>query len=303
MQNVTTLIYSPDSPKLYENIINKAFKHLEKKGAVISGFKWLSKNEACDITYSDLDPENASIILKEKFEGLPIDIISQKTDNRRKKLLISDMDSTIIQQECIDELADNLGLKDKVAQITERAMNGELDFSESLRERVALLKDLDEAQLKETYDKKIQLMPGAKTLLKTMRENDAYCLLVSGGFTYFTSKIKDLIGFNEDHANILQIIDGKLTGKVIEPILDKDSKLKTLNLNIDKLKISVNDTIAVGDGANDLPMLLGAGIGIAYHAKESVKAKANFSIDHGDLTALLFAQGFSKKEFKEDEQG
>ncbi|NDF12824.1 MAG: phosphoserine phosphatase SerB, partial [Proteobacteria bacterium] len=235
-------------------------------------------------------------ILEHLLANVPFDAVVQKAAGRKKKLLISDMDSTIINQECIDELADFAGLKAKVSAITERAMNGELDFKEALRERVGLLSGMDESVLQKVYDERITFMAGAKTLVKTMKQNGAQCILVSGGFTFFTSRVKDAVGFDLDEANILLIENAKLTGKVKEPILDKQSKRDALSFYTEKFDLKSHETMAVGDGANDLPMLQLAGLGVAYHAKPNVRAQARARIDTCDLTALLYVQGYTKEQ-------
>jgi phosphoserine phosphatase len=297
MQNVVTLITNYPEKILDETIINKAFISLEKKGGKIINITWLAENEACDILFDELDIKTAREILSDKLSKHDVDFVVQENTNRKKKMLISDMDSTIIEQECIDEIADKLGIKDKIASITERAMNGELDFSDSLKERVSLLKDLDENKLNDVYENNITAMPGAKELVSTMKNNGAYCLLVSGGFTFFTQKIQDLLSFDENRANTLEIENGKLTGKVTEPILNADSKLEALNETINKLNINKNDVVAVGDGANDLPMLQNAGLGIATHAKPHVRQQVNHNIIHTNLKSLLYIQGYTKEEF------
>lgn len=297
MQNVVTLITNYPDKILDESIINKAFMSLEKKGGTIINMQWLAENEACDILFDEIDVKSARALLNDKLSKFDVDIIVQENKDRKKKMLISDMDSTIIQQECIDEIADKLGLKEKIAAITERAMNGELDFSDSLRERVSLLKNLDESELNDVYENHITPMPGARELLATMKANNSYCLLVSGGFTFFTGKIQNLLGFDENRANTLEIENGKLTGKVVEPILDADSKLVALNETINKLNINKGDVIAVGDGANDLPMLQNAGLGIATHAKPHVQEQVKHNIKFTNLKALLYIQGYKKEEF------
>lgn len=294
MPHVVTLIAPAKGKKLDETLINKVFMTLEKKKASVIGLTWLAEDEACDISFENLPCDTARTLLHEKLAEVPVDILVQPTENRKKKLLVSDMDSTMINQECIDEIAAKLGLKEKVAAITDRAMNGELDFKESLRARVALLEGLEESALADVYDNHITLMPGAKELVGTMRDNGAHCLLVSGGFTFFTGKIAQRLGFHDHHANTLLIANGKLTGKVAEPILDKDSKLHSLQEATRVHLLSAEDTLAVGDGANDLPMLKAAGLGIAYHAKPNVQAQLAHRINHTDLTALLYAQGYKR---------
>jgi len=228
-----------------------------------------------------------------------IDMVLQPFANREKKLLISDMDSTMISQECIDELADVVGLKEHVAAITERAMNGELDFKSALRERVMLLKGLKTADLERVMNKRITLMPGAQTLVRTMKARGAYTVLVSGGFTFFTSRVANAIGFDVDVGNRLEMQNDSLTGTVKEPILDKDTKRELLRHYCAAKDLPLEDALAVGDGANDLPMLLAAGTGIAYHAKPSVQAEAKARINHNDLSALLFVQGIPRREWQE----
>jgi phosphoserine phosphatase len=219
--------------------------------------------------------------------------------NRKKRLFVADMDSTMIEQECVDELAAFAGLKEHVARITERAMRGELEFPPALRERVALLKDLPATVVDDVLQKHIRLMPGGRTLVMTMKKHGAYTCLVSGGFTLFTGKIAAKIGFDEHRGNRLVVEGGKLSGKVEEPILGSEAKLAALKEIATKLKIELADTLAVGDGANDLPMLRAAGLGVAYRAKPAVAAEAAASIEHGDLTALLYLQGYRREEFAE----
>jgi phosphoserine phosphatase len=217
--------------------------------------------------------------------------------HRRKKLFVADMDSTMIEQECIDELADLVGLKARVAAITERAMRGEIEFEPALRERVALLKGLPASVIDEVIEKRIRLMPGARALVMTMRAHGAYTCLVSGGFTLFTGRIAALIGFDENRANKLVIESGKLTGRIEEPILGRKAKLEALKALTARLKLDPADTLAAGDGANDIPMIEAAGLGVAYRAKPAVAAAAQARIDHGDLSALLYLQGYRREEF------
>jgi phosphoserine phosphatase len=226
------------------------------------------------------------------------DVVVQPTATRAKRLLVADMDSTMIGQECIDELADYAGFKSRVAAITERAMRGEIAFEPALRERVALLKGLSATVIDTVIAERIRLTPGGPTLLATMRAHGAHSCLVSGGFTAFTSKIAAMIGFDEQHANTL-VIDaaGKLTGEVAEPVLGREAKLDMLTALRERFRLTRAHTLAVGDGANDIPMIKASGLGIAFHGKPAVKDAAAASIDHGDLTALLYAQGYRREEF------
>jgi phosphoserine phosphatase len=261
-------------------------------------WQWLEEGIAADIELPAALTEAQRGALVPTLDAQRIDFIVQPAAGREKKLLVSDMDSTLIHQECIDELADVLRLKAKVSAITERAMNGELDFPTALRERVGLLKDLPETSLLEVYTNRITLMEGARTLVQTMRSRGAYCLLVSGGFTFFTARVRDALGFHEDDANQLAFVDGKLTGEVVEPILDKESKKASQQRAAQQHGLELSQSLAVGDGANDLPMLLDAGLGVAYHAKPTVQAQAHHRINHNDLTALLYAQGIKKADWK-----
>lgn len=283
---VSTLIAPHDSEKLSQGLIDHAADAL---GA--TGHNWLCKSEACDLFHDTADARSA---LNQLLALEEIDHITQPVEGRKKQLLISDMDSTMIEQECIDELAAHLGIKGQVATITERAMNGELDFADALRERVGLLKGLPELALKVVFDERIRLMSGARELVQTMRAHGAHCILVSGGFTFFTERVGEALGFHAHYANQLAFKDGELTGEVVEPILGAQAKLDTLNAQ----NVEAKDTLAVGDGANDLPMLMAAGLGVAYHAKPVVQAEAKASITHGDLSALLYAQGYARTEWK-----
>ena len=231
------------------------------------------------------------------LQGMGVDLVVQPAEGRRKQMLLADMDSTMIQQECIDELAAEAGIGDHVAQITARAMNGELDFEDALRERVGLLKGLDSAVIETVLANRITLMPGGKALLATMKANGAYAALVSGGFTAFTGMVAETLGFDEHRANTLIIADGKLTGEVGQPILGRDAKVAALYEITERVGLTVDQVMAVGDGANDLGMLSLAGAGVALHAKPSVAAECDIRINHGDLTALLYIQGYSADEF------
>ncbi len=259
---------------------------------------WLFEGVAADIPFASTEgAREIAARLREAVDDLPVDVVVQPLIGRRKKLFLADMDSTMIGQECIDELADFAGLKAHVAKITERAMRGEIEFEPALRERVALLKGLPVSIVAETIDKRITLTPGGRELVNTMRKHGAYTCLVSGGFTLFTNAIAAKIGFQENRANELIVEDGKFSGRVTEPILGKDAKLATHNELREQFELDNIDTLVVGDGANDLPMIEAAGLGVAYHAKPVVAAAAAARIDHGDLTALLYAQGYRRDEF------
>ena len=253
--------------------------------------QWLKEGVACDVFVSNPDVASVDALVQQIVADQPYDAVVQPVAGRRKKLLISDMDSTMITVECIDELADFVGKKAEVSQITERAMNGELNFEAALTERVGLLAGLSERMLQEAYDERVKMMGGAKELVTHMRAAGAHCILVSGGFTFFTSRVRTELGFHEDYSNQLEVQHGQLTGCVIPPILGKEAKLATMQQACKKLGIGEQDVLAVGDGANDLPMLLAAGMGVAYHAKPIVRAQAAARITHCDLSALVWVQG------------
>ena len=229
--------------------------------------------------------------------GAPVDIAVQEANDRKKKILIADMDSTMIDQECIDELADEVGVKERVAEITARSMNGEIAFEPALRERVALLRGLDIAVVERIVENRLTLASGGRALVATMRADGAWTALVSGGFDVFTQRIGAMLGFDENRANRLIERDGRLTGEVAAPILGRAAKAEALHDISARLGLAPADTIAVGDGANDLDMIRLAGTGVALHAKRSVAAEARIRIDHGDLTALLYLQGYRREEF------
>jgi phosphoserine phosphatase len=260
--------------------------------------QWLAPFHAFDIPFLD-KPEATLATARAVAPELPLDINVVAAEHRKKKLLVADMDSTIIGCECIDELADMAGLKPLIAPITERAMRGELDFEQALRERVALLKGLDLDALRRVYEERVKLNPGARALVMTMRAHGAHTLLVSGGFTYFTGRVAKAAGFEEEQANVLFDDGVVLTGRVKDPILGREAKLAALERTVARLHIAPSDALAVGDGANDLAMIGKAGLGVAYHAKPVVAAAAGARIDHGDLTALLYLQGYREAEIVE----
>lgn len=294
---ILTLVTDQSTLSLEPGIVHAVLARAELYGETI----WLAENKAADI---DLANEKRSINelkarVSDAIADLKIDFCIQPTINRRKKLLISDMDSTIIQEECIDEIADMAGIKPEVAQITEQAMRGEIEFEDALRERVNLLKGLDAGALRKVIDERIHLTPGARSLVQTMAANGATCALVSGGFTFFTDHIAKLTGFHHTSANNLLIENDHLTGEVQNPILGSDSKMKALFTLSEEAGIELKDTLAVGDGANDLAMIKKAGLGVAYKAKPIVTEQAGAAINHTDLLSILYMQGYTKSEIKE----
>lgn len=257
---------------------------------------WLAEGEAVDLPFAMLAPEQADAIARGALDGAPVDCIAQPVEGRRKKLLVADMDSTIITAETLDELAAYAGVQEQIAAITTRSMNGEIDFATSLRERVAMIKGLFLDALEATWAQ-IEIMPGAEALVRTMAANGAHCSIASGGFTWFTARVAARVGFQSHHANIL-LDDGKaLTGFVEEPVFDRDAKLVILKKLAAELGLPLSATAAVGDGANDLAMLGAAGLGVAYHAKPVVAASARARVEHADLRALLYAQGYRASDF------
>jgi phosphoserine phosphatase len=287
---VVTLLTNPETPVL-ERVTVESLRNAWGGGAA----RWLDPGVAAEFDLAVM-PENRWAVW-EGLQALRVDMVVQRAEGRKKRLLIADMDSTMIRQECIDELADEAGVGARVADITARAMNGELDFEGALRERVGLLKGLPEGVIAQVLRDRITLMPGGKVLLATMKANGAYAALVSGGFTAFTSAVAGMLDFDENRANTLHVADGKLAGTVAEPILGKEAKLQALNEITARLGITPTEAIAVGDGANDLPMLKAAGTGVALHAKPRVQAECEVRVNHGDLTALLYVQGYSRTEF------
>jgi phosphoserine phosphatase len=291
---VATLIADPLTAPLSEAAVDRAAQALNG----IERRRWLDQGVAADLVFTgDLKARRAA--LDESLSGEPIDVIVQPLAHRRKRLLVADMDSTLIGQECVDELAAFAGVGERVAAITERAMRGEVAFAPALRERVALLAGLPESVIEDVLKDRITLNRGARTLVQTMRANGAYVAIVSGGFRQFTAAIRERLGADEDRANGLVVEGGKLTGKVIEPILGQDAKLDALKAIAAAMGLAFDETLAVGDGANDLPMLQAAGLGVAYRAKPKVAAGAGARVEHTDLSALLYAQGFARKDFVE----
>ena len=296
MSLVATLICNPANPALDSTVVDGARAILPSPGPA----QWLFDEVAVDIPFQGQEDIRAiEARLRQARGDLPIDILVQPQAFRRKKLFLADMDSTMIGQECIDELADFAGLRAHVAGITERAMRGEIAFEPALRERIALLKGLPVGVVDEVLKKRITPTPGGRALVMTMRARGAATCLISGGFTLFTNAVAAAIGFEQNRANELLVANGKLTGEVREPILGRAAKLATLIELRESFDLDAIDTLVVGDGANDLGMIEQAGLGVAYHAKPAVAAAAAARIDHGDLTALLYAQGFRRDEFVE----
>lgn len=287
---VVTLLTNPETPVL-ERVTVESLRNAWGGGEA----RWLDPGVAAEFDLEQV-PENRWAAW-EGLQALRVDMVVQKAEGRKKRVLIADMDSTMIRQECIDELADEAGVGARVADITARAMNGELDFEGALRERVGLLKGLPESVIGQVLRDRITLMPGGPVLLATMKANGAYAALVSGGFMAFTAAVAGKLGFDENRANTLHVAEGALAGTVAEPILGKEAKLQALNEITARLGITPAEALAVGDGANDLPMLKAAGTGVALHAKPTVQAQCEVRVNHGDLTALLYLQGYSRDDF------
>jgi phosphoserine phosphatase len=293
--HVATLIADPAAPSIGPDVLDAAKAALGGEVRVHP----LHAGVAADLLFHAEEAAARETRLRQALAGQPIDIVVQPNRHRRRRLFLADMDSTMIGQECIDELADFVGLKREVSEITDRAMRGEIAFEPALRERVALLKGLPLEVVDRIMAERITATPGARALVQTMRAHGAYTCLVSGGFTLFTGPVGAMLGFDENRANRLLLDGDTLAGRVEEPILGREAKLATLCELRDRFGLDKQDVLAVGDGANDLAMLGEAGMGVAYHAKPAVAAAAHARINHGDLTALLYLQGFSSAEFVE----
>ncbi|MEI8145629.1 MAG: phosphoserine phosphatase SerB [Alphaproteobacteria bacterium] len=296
MTHVATLVCHPDRPVLTADLIAEAGAAL----SAVTATTVLNPAVAVDLSFAPLgSADNRAIAdaVRARLGSSPVDVVVQRADTRRKALFLADMDSTMIGQECIDELADMVGMKEHVAAITERAMRGEIEFEPALRERVALLKGLPAGVVDEVIKSRITLTSGGRALVATMRANGAYTALVSGGFTLFTARVGAMIGFDENRANILEVADDRFAGLVREPILGREAKRETLIALRAARRLAPMATLAVGDGANDLAMLGEAGLGVAYRAKPKVAEAADARIDHADLTALIYAQGYSISDF------
>lgn len=287
---IVTLLSDPKSPVLNATTAD-ALRDAWGGGEI----RWLNPGIAVEFPVPEI-PENRWEVW-EGLQGLGVDLVVQPAGERRKMMLLADMDSTMIQQECIDELADVAGVGARVKEITARAMNGELDFEGALTERVGLLKGLPEGVIRKVIDERITFMPGGAALIRTMKAHGAYCALVSGGFTAFTGHVAQALGFDENRANTLLIEDGRLTGVPSRPILGREAKVQAFHEISARLGLRPDQVMAVGDGANDLGMLKLAGAGVALHAKPSVAAQCDIRINHGDLSALLYMQGYAVEDF------
>jgi phosphoserine phosphatase len=293
MPQILTLIAAPGA--LSPALVGRVRAALDVLGAEPGAPDWLSPAEAADIAFTGA-PDQAVAAARAALEGAPVDAVAGPAEGRRKRLLVADMDSTIVTTETLDELAAFAGLKEQIAAITRRSMNGELDFRQALTVRVALLDGLDVSALEATW-RETRMMPGAAELVATMRAQGAVTCLASGGFTFFTGRVAERLGFDHHVSNVLLTRDGKLTGHVAEPIFDRNAKLETLKRLAAENGLALDQALAVGDGANDLDMLGAAGMGVAFRAKPVVAAAARARVDHADLTALLFAQGYRREEF------
>ncbi len=298
MSHILTCVAGDTNIGLHEHHIQQIENMLTAANVKpLSEARWLKNMHAAEIKISGELFESVMENIREMLSSDHIDVFCTPADNRRKKLLLADMDSTIVEGETLDDLADFAGLKEKIATITARAMNGELDFHEAINERVGLLKGLPTDALEQTL-RGLKMNKGARSLVKTMREHGAHCVLVSGGFTFFTDAVAKDLGFHAAHGNVLEIENNALSGFVIPPILDKNAKVEFLELYCDRLHISPQDVLCIGDGANDLPMLQAAGLGMGYHPKPAVAQHIHNYINYGDLDAALFAQGYSADEIK-----
>jgi phosphoserine phosphatase len=279
---------------LDDNMVARAADEAARARAEVVNRVWLAPGKACDLV---LEGDSAAALEKARaaLADQPIDVNAVPEAGRRKKLLVADMESTVIENEMLDELADFVGARPQVAEITRRAMNGEIDFAAAVRERVALLKGLPESAL-EAAMRRVRITPGAAALVATMRANGAYTALVSGGFTWFTGRIKEKLGFDLHQANELIVLGKHIMGRVREPILGREAKEAALRSLAAERGLGLQSAVTVGDGANDLPMLKAAGLGVAFHAKPAVAEEAAVRIAHGDLTALLYLQGYSSDE-------
>lgn len=298
MNSILTLIAAPDKANLEPSLVERARDGLTTAGATLSDdAMWLADHIACDLGFSGARLDAARQAVISALGAAPIDVVVQPASNRRKSILVADMDSTIITVETVDLLAERAGVGAKVSEITARSMRGELDFTASLRARVAMLAGLEAAVLEDIRDTALTLTPGARTLVATMRANGAHTVLVSGGFTIFTAAIARRVGFDADQGNRLRITGGRLDGTLVDPVINRGGKRTALAAIAKARGASRSETMAIGDGANDLDMLEFAGLGVAFRAKPIVANSAPARIDHGDLTAALYIQGYRQDEF------
>jgi len=287
---VATLMTGHEATRLDPTLV-ETVRDEWRGGAVL----WLASGVAAEFSTPRMPCDY--LCVRSKLQELGVDLVVQRAEGRRKRMLLADMDSTMIRQECIDELAAEAGVGAHVAAVTIRAMNGELDFGEALRERVGLLKGLPVDIVRRVYENRIVLTPGGRELVATMKAHGAHTALISGGFTAFSARVSEALGFDEHRANVLNVRAGKLTGTVAEPILGRDAKTAALREISERLGLDPVEAMAVGDGANDLGMLALAGTGVAFHARPTVAEKSDIRVDHGDLTALLYVQGYRRDEF------
>ncbi|NQW09325.1 MAG: phosphoserine phosphatase SerB [Alphaproteobacteria bacterium] len=295
MRQILTLTGAPNARDVTDNLVARAAEILTRAGAAVGTVDPLAPGVAVDLPYDGIEPARATRAVRDGLPRALVDVNAQPAEGRRKRLLIADMDSTLIVGETLDELAEHAGIKKKIAAITARAMRGELDFEDALKARVRMLKGLTDSAI-DAVVAGLTLTDGAEALVATMKANGAYCAVVSGGFEPMTRAIRDRLGCDEDRSNRLEIADGALTGRVIPPILGRDAKLSALQELAATLDIDT--AAAVGDGANDLAMLGAAGLGVAFRAKPAVKEAASFRIDHADLTGLLYLQGYRAEEIR-----
>lgn len=294
---ILTLIAAPKAQDIFSSFTSEISDQLQSSCQKTGDINWLNTDIAAEISILTDNPKSVLQQAKEIIGTAPIDTIIQPQKNRHKKILLADMESTIIEQEMLDELAEFAGIRDRIAKITEIAMRGEMDFATAMTERLTLLKGLPESHLKTLVTEKLTYSKGARTLINTLKSKGVYCVLISGGFTYFTSIVANELGFDEHHGNQLEIQNGKLTGRLAAPLKDQTAKTKILAETTAKLCLNNDDVIAIGDGANDIPMLKTAGCGIAYHAKPKVRKEAPHQITHTDLTSLLYAEGYHINQF------
>ena len=294
MSTVVCLIAQPATMPLTADLVERARRALPE-----TEVEWLGRDEAVELGPLEMAPETAQRRVRDALDAVPVDVCALPFEGRRKQLLLADMDSTIIQVECVDELADALGIKAEISAITRRAMNGDLPFAEALGERVGLLKGLGIDVLERIAETRTPLTPGARTLVATMKAHGAAAGLVSGGFTLFTRRVRERCGFDHDRANELEIENGALTGRVVPPVQDHRAKVDEFDRLVAAHDLWDEDVVAIGDGANDVPMLERAGIGVAFHAHQHVRARVPLRLDVTDLTGALYLQGYRRDEFVE----